>query len=351
MTNIVFMEKLSIIVPVYNVKAYVAECVQSLLSQDYNNFEVILVDDGSTDGSSELCDELGQSNEKIRVIHQKNEGLSGARNTGLRFADGDFISFIDSDDYVAPNMFSSLITALKKSNASVAICNLIIFNRGGMIPSCRYGDEVVDYSSKSQVKFFAAALDSSCNRVFRTEAIRKNNLVFENKNIVAQEDYWFQIRLLSHITRIVTLHNNLYFYRERGSSITKSHSDGDITERNIDFYSRTERYIKLNTERSIEQFMEYFIVNLLTSSINNASDANSKVLLEIVSQYEKNPRFKSAISNESINRIFPGKGLRNNYTKMTFGLLRHGFRRTYAFFEAIRLKRLRSNDRTSLYYD
>lgn len=345
------MEKLSIIVPVYNVRKYLVECVNSLIKQDYKNCEIILVDDGSTDGSSEVCDELGKVDERIRVIHQNNEGLSGARNTGLKFANGFYISFIDSDDYVAPNMFSTLIKLLKGTEAQVAICNYFIFNKKNKIKTTHYVNEIIDYSQDTQLKFYGAALDPCWNKVYKADTIRINNILFEHKNIVAQEDFWFQIRLFTHITRLVTVCNNLIFYRERCTSISKSHSDGDITERNLSFYSRTEKYIKQNAERNIELFMEYFLVNLFTSSINNASEAEFTVLLEILKQFEKVPRFKTAISRTSINRIYPGKGLRNYYTRMTFALLRFRLRRTYAFLEAARLKRLRSKTRTSLYYD
>ena len=345
------MEKLSIVVPVYNIVNYLEECVDSLIGQKYRNCEIILVDDGSTDGSSVLCDNLCAKDDRIKVIHQKNQGLSGARNSGLMAANGAYISFIDSDDYVSPEMFAILILRLEETGASVAICNFEVFNKGGRYPSHRYGNRVIDFAPDTQTAYYSAALDSSCNRVFRAEPIRENTIIFEHKNIVAQEDYWFQVRLFSHINRIVTIEDCLYHYRERGSSITKSHFDGDITARNIYFYIRSEEYIKKETNRSIEWFMEYMLVNLFTASINNASEPKAKVLLEILSHYKNLTRFKTAISLDSIKRIFPGSGLRNNYTRMTFVLLRNGFESIYACLEAIRLRRLRSNDRTNLYFE
>lgn len=345
------MEKLSIIVPVFNIVNYLEECINSLIIQDYDNCEIIVVDDGSTDGSSQLCDLLQKKDNRISVIHQKNQGLSGARNTGLSYAKGYYLCFIDSDDYVSPNMFSKLINELELTGSDVAICNFEIFNKVERISSKRYGYKVVDYSNDNQVIFYAAALDSSCNRVFKASSIRNSKLSFEHKSIVAQEDYWFQVRLFSHINRIVTIEDNLYHYRERGSSITKSHSDGDITERNKFFYARAEEYIKQKTNRKVNSFMEYLLVNLFTASINNASAAKPKVLLDILFQYEMMQRFKAAISSKSIRNIFPGKEIRRKYTRFSFALIRIGFNRTFSVFESLRLKRLRSNTRTSLYYD
>jgi len=345
------MEKLSIIVPVYNVFKYLEECVDSLINQYYSNCEIIIVDDGSSDGSSVLCDELKKRDERIIVIHQDNKGLSAARNAGLRVADGCYVCFIDSDDVVAPNIFLSLINLLENSHSSVAICNFEVFNKKDRYKSYRYGNEIIEYTSESQVSFYSAALDSSCNRVFCLDVIKNNKLFFEHKSIVAQEDFWFQIRYFSHISRIVTMSDCLYLYRERGSSITKSHSDGDITERNLNFYSLTNDYVHVTTNREITDFLNYLLANLFTSSINNLSKASPKVIEEMLYKFENNPHFSSAISAKSISRIYESNSIRDMYSRLSFGLLRNGFRHTFSILEAVRLSRLRSNSRTDLYFE
>ena len=98
-------EKISIIVPVYNVEAYLERCVESILSQTYTNFELLLINDGSTDASGYLCDQLALRDQRIRVIHKENGGLSAARNTGIDYASSDLIGFIDSDDYIDEDMY------------------------------------------------------------------------------------------------------------------------------------------------------------------------------------------------------------------------------------------------------
>lgn len=115
----------SIIVPVFNVKSYVSECVGSLCRQTYTNLEILLVDDGSTDGSGEVCDEYAGRDERIRVIHQANRGLSGARNTGLDNVQGEYIAFVDSDDLVSPNYVETLYELLMKYDADIAACAYI----------------------------------------------------------------------------------------------------------------------------------------------------------------------------------------------------------------------------------
>lgn len=103
---------LSVIVPVYNVKSYIDRCIRSILTQSYRDIELVLIDDGSTDGSSLLCDEWAKKDKRIVVVHKVNEGVSAARNTGLDVAKGDFITFVDSDDFIAPETYSENMSYL-----------------------------------------------------------------------------------------------------------------------------------------------------------------------------------------------------------------------------------------------
>lgn len=122
---------ISIIVPVYNTRDYLCRCVDSLLAQDYTDYEIILIDDGSTDGSGKLCDQLASDHRKIRVVHQTNAGLSAVRNTGIKQAKGDYLTFVDSDDAVAANFLSALFTLAQDSKAEVAVCTFVEIQANG----------------------------------------------------------------------------------------------------------------------------------------------------------------------------------------------------------------------------
>ena len=111
---------ISVIVPVYNTKAYLSRCVESIRAQSYRNLEILLVDDGSTDGSGEVCDEYVSKDDRIVVYHKENGGSSSARNLGLAKANGEFIGFVDSDDYIEPDMYALLREGIRKYDASVA---------------------------------------------------------------------------------------------------------------------------------------------------------------------------------------------------------------------------------------
>ena len=112
----------SVVVPVYNIKEYVGKCLKSLMSQDYENYEVVVVDDGSNDGSAEVCDEFAKRDKKIRVVHKKNGGLSDARNVGINETKGELICLVDGDDIVKENFVSELVEALVNNDADIAVC-------------------------------------------------------------------------------------------------------------------------------------------------------------------------------------------------------------------------------------
>ena len=116
------MEKISIVVPIYNVEKYVKKCIESLIKQTYKNIEIILVDDGSTDSSAEIIDEYANKDSRIIAIHQKNKGVSSARNTGLKAARGEYIGFVDPDDYVDCQMYEVMVNKLQASLADLVVC-------------------------------------------------------------------------------------------------------------------------------------------------------------------------------------------------------------------------------------
>ncbi len=120
----VSLPKISVIVPVYNVEKYLSRCIDSILAQTFGDYEVILVDDGSTDRSGKICDEYAEKDPRFRVIHKENGGLSDARNTGVSAAVGDFVCFIDSDDFIDPEMLSVLLSLTETTGAEVAICGI-----------------------------------------------------------------------------------------------------------------------------------------------------------------------------------------------------------------------------------
>lgn len=202
------MKLLSIIVPVYNVKPYLKKCVESIINQTYKNLQILLVDDGSTDGSQDICDEYARKDSRIVVIHKENGGLSTARNEGMDRAKGEYITFVDSDDWLEPNMYDEMITQLEKYDADLVACSFF---------ECK-GDEkkavgdsknvtVLDkeeiFINKNQLRFLV------WNKVFRRSFIE--GLRFVPGQVY--EDFHFCRQVFLQTKKLVYLDVPFYDYR------------------------------------------------------------------------------------------------------------------------------------------
>lgn len=209
----------SVIVPVYNVESYLEKCILSLVSQTYKNLEIILVDDGSTDKSSEICDEWALQDSRIRVIHKKNGGLSDARNAGLDVATGEYIAFVDSDDYIENNMISVLYEALIKHQADMAI--------GGVSHVGVNGDALDQYKVSADAVWdeqqFWRAFEQNyifCevvwNKLYQKGLFQ--DVRFPRGKI--HEDEFVLHEIIDNCQRIATVSDVVYYYVQREDSIT-----------------------------------------------------------------------------------------------------------------------------------
>ena len=211
----------SIIVPVYNVANYLDECLESLLCQTYQNIEILLIDDGSTDSSSEKCDNWALRDKRIKVFHKKNGGLSSARNVGLKFASGNFIGFIDSDDRIGCNMYAEMVNILETNPAvDIITCGIEMFMDGEKKGKAFMGKlhEGI-YSFIDYIKYiFQYKIDNAVwNKLYRKECIAE--IYFEEGKI--NEDFLFNMNILRKNGRIYYLPETFYKYRVRKGSITQ----------------------------------------------------------------------------------------------------------------------------------
>lgn len=341
------MKKLSIIVPIYNVERYLEECVRSLLAQTYKNTEIILVDDGSKDSSGALCDAFAQKYANIVVVHQVNQGLPHARNAGLARATGEYIGFVDSDDMISEQMYEKLISAMEQENADMAVCNFAIINKQGVrVVSGRYGSNVFRYTPGQEPLLFDYAMDAVWNKVYRANLIKQFELKFEDKSIVAQEDFWFLMRYCAHISTVASVPDAFYRYRERGSSITKSGSDKDITKRCIRFIELTEAYIQ-SVGRYSEDFLEQMLWNLMLASINQLSYPKPGDIRKVVEQFSAVKYFKKAVQQK---RCF-SKSLRGMYDGWMATLLCKKRFGMFSLMESIRVRRLHARKNTEQQFE
>lgn len=207
------MDKISIIVPVYNGGEKVRRCIESIINQTYQFIEIVIIDDGSNDGSEKICDEYGEKYNNIKVIHQSNAGVSSARNIGLKFATGEYIGFVDCDDYIEKNMYQKMVEEINDSDA--IMCGF-------------YQDKkkCVGISQKCIVKKEEAILNIIgdgnfkgylWNKLFKKSIIVTNKLIFSTR-IHMCEDLLFCVKYIEKTNKVCLIPDALYHYEDNGES-------------------------------------------------------------------------------------------------------------------------------------
>ncbi|SDX70108.1 Glycosyltransferase involved in cell wall bisynthesis [Ruminococcaceae bacterium YAD3003] len=198
--------KVSIIVPVYNVENYIYECVNSLMHQDYNNIEIILVDDGSPDKSGEILDRLKLLDERIIVVHKLNEGVSSARNAGLKIASGDYLMFVDGDDWVDPNYVSYFLSLVKNNKCMIGI------NRNNYyVNNSKSSDDISIVTAEKAIEWIYSGdiFVAVWNKIYSSKLVKNNNIFF-NQDIWFGEGMLFNIECLQFVDSVVVGEKTVY---------------------------------------------------------------------------------------------------------------------------------------------
>ena len=213
------MNIITIIIPIYNVEQYLPQCLKSVINQTYQNLEIILVDDGSTDACPQICEEFALKDNRIKLIHKKNGGLSDARNAGLKRATGDFISFIDSDDFVAVDFCEKLLKALLENTADVAECDFLAFDNDQDLEkfSTDTKEKIEVFETEAAVELLMKEYfkQTVWNKLYRREVLGH----FEFPVGKINEDEFWTYKVFGNAKKIVKIPDVLYFYRQQEGSI------------------------------------------------------------------------------------------------------------------------------------
>ncbi len=225
----------SVILPIYNVEKYLAECIESVLSQSFKDYELILVDDGSKDSSGRICDEYAQKDSRIKVLHKENGGLSDARNYGTERASGDYIVYIDSDDYVVSTEFlSDLSMKIEDTHSDIVLYKYSkFFEDSKTLTECtfslRFAEEINDpdellYELVKHDAYYGMAWV----KAFRRELVEKNDIKFQKGLLGEDMDWYFDIVLCAKTYSAID--RSYIAYRQRSGSITSSHRLKNLTD-------------------------------------------------------------------------------------------------------------------------
>lgn len=257
--------KVSIIVPVYNVEQYLERCIASLRAQTLQELEIILVDDSSTDGSLALCQKAAEEDPRIKVLHKENEGAGMARNAALKVAAGEYIGFVDSDDYVDRKMFQTLYERAETYGSDLVLSGVVfvggnVFARDGDREEKRYFEEDTHFTGEALAELRMGIIGampgdpddskygmSVWKNLFRHQIIKENDLIFQSEREMLSEDALFMVDYIAAIGKATGIPEAFYHYCRNGDSISKSYKK-DRFEKSLVFMGEVEKRFEKDLE-------------------------------------------------------------------------------------------------------
>ena len=294
---------ISVIIPVYNSEKYLHKCIDSVLAQSYTNFELILVNDGSTDGSGKICDEYAEKDERVGVFHKENGGVSSARNFGIDNAKGEYICFVDSDDWLNEHMYITLIRSIEESNCDISYCGYFEVNERIKTTQEKrpnyqmgIGCDIINNVINADLSIPIWAC------IIKTEIIKNNEIIF-SIGCDYGEDQEFIIKCLFHSTKVTSIDKCLYYYRVGIDSAmaSKKLNQFDYPLAMI----RTKTYLIKNDQSlkiNIEDFKNIKITASLIFVVNMLSDSKVKIQ-DILSFIDKKGMDVYIHRNNSVNNL------------------------------------------------
>lgn len=292
------MKKISIIVPVYNTGKYLYKCINSILAQTLEDFELIIINDGSVDNSCDICDEYAKTDSRVKVIHKKNEGVSIARNVGIEMATGEYIGFIDSDDWIEPDMYCDMYSFAKKYDVDIVMCDTVSkFDDAPDIPDTivELNNDIILKKNDISPELLKVMAGSACRCIYKSDLIFNNNILFPI-NIPISEDRVFNIYAFGYAKKVYYVKKPYYnrFIRP-GSAVTgyrKNMLDCVVAARNATMKALADAW-----NNNIDFILKYEkqTVALTYASINNEFYKDSKSNIK-----EKYMNIKEICNNETV---------------------------------------------------
>lgn len=270
---------ISVIIPVYNVESYLRQCLDSVLSQSYSSLQVILIDDGSTDTSGDICDEYVVKDPRVVVLHQKNGGAAKAKNAGLRIASGKYLSFVDSDDFLDPNAYMHMAGLLASSGADVIQCSYREVFRNTFVPHILQKTQT-EFPPVQYLGLFTK--DWTCGLLWDKLYVRSifNNVWFEEGHKI--DDEYFTYRGIMNANKIIRDDTIIYNYRKRRSSVMYSPESGSqIVKDRIDYLSKRRKTVITRFPELREVFDRHFVEMMVILSRDSLATKDCCTLIRM----------------------------------------------------------------------
>lgn len=310
-------EKVSIVVPVYNTSRYLEQCIKSILSQTYKNLEVLLIDDGSTDDSGVLCDSWARRDDRIMVYHKKNEGLGFTRNFGISKARGDYIFFVDSDDYLDVELIRKLVSLMRSEQAEGVKSGFIRFsennkyNLNNYIDQLFFGKEQIDLLKEKFLGSLPKGGDSvemgATATLYSLKIIKKYQIMFPSEREIISEDLVFNLSYLKHIKKFYVSSINGYYYRNTVTSLTRKYNKERFSK-SLDLYRKIWTMLEADNlpQSAFMRLRKMLFINVrscLSQEKPNISMNDRRTILSNIKTICKNTDVQNAILVYPINQM------------------------------------------------
>ena len=290
---------ISLIIPVFNVEEYLEQCLESIIEQSFSDYEVILVDDGSTDKSMEIIREYKKRFNQVKVLSQRNKGVSEARNLALKYAKGEYVLYIDSDDFLRFNMLEIMVNKANKTNADIVMCNYNLYygvnNKNNRMVSYNVLEDKI-YSSSEVIDMILNfnIQGQLWNKLFKRSLLLENNFEFESGRYI--QDIFPVFKVINNSNKIVFINEDLYCYRQRDTStIHKNHAMTSI----IQYIIKNNLQVNSNSFKVFRaSVLSYFIYHYTNTDINrNYRDFKKSKYADL------EVKFKDFMFLKSLNKI------------------------------------------------
>lgn len=321
------MPKISIIIPVYNAEEYLEECLLSIGQQTFGDFEILAINDGSTDNSLEILNQYQEKEPRLKIFSQENKGVSAARNLGLENATGEYIGFVDADDWLHSQTLGTYIIALSEENSDIVISQFLLKKDNSIEQKCNV--QIYDRQDV-EVKIFPKFIESDvynsvCNKLYKSDLIKKANAQFPVGVSIA-EDAQFNHQVFSKALKVTEINFKSYFYREVNGSATKNVIRNDYLQSNIAIYQYDyQKYfgasvseleiLKLKKQRFFKSIIALIYIYF-----------NPKNQFSLVQRFSK---VKEILNNDLVKKIFSEDALKQNLGRYDL-----------AIFKAIQIKNI-----------
>lgn len=342
---------LSIIVPVYNGENFIEDCIDSIINQTLKDIEILIINDGSKDNTLNIIESIAKSDSRIKILNQKNSGVSAARNNGISKSRGKYITFVDADDYIDKTMYEKMYKKAEEFNSDIVICNVNDVLNGNKKVSLNLNEGIIDIRKLTESEFLSNEYfklgTAVWHKIFKRNLIKENKIKFINYSEVASEDTLFNYEAMLKAKRLYCIEEALYDYKINENSLTKSKSAKEnMIKRCMNTVNIMSDFLSKNKIEG-ENFIDYITYWEFINALSYVDELKVKLLVNSIKEYSKISTFnkaikKIALSSELDKYFINHKGsysIINKFFDKVFSLL--CLCKLYYFAGAIHLLRLK----------